>query len=96
MHGHIRERKELPNDGKLSTFQFCYAESHKCHWHCTFAIPKHTGVISWLAGNNGEMAIYVFLLGFSSPSGQKKWYCVKYRRSLNLTHHKQEPQSSLA
>ena len=32
-------------------------------WHCTFAMPKYTYVISWLAGNSGEMVIYAFLLG---------------------------------
>ena len=74
MHGHIRDREEIPNDGKHLTFQFCYAEAHKCHWHCTFAMPKHIGVILWLAGNSGEMVIYTFLLGFSSPSHQKEWY----------------------
>ena len=63
MHEHIRQRKEIPNDGKHLTFQFCYAEAHKCHWHCTFAMPKHTDVISWLAGNSDEMVIYAFLLG---------------------------------
>ena len=73
MHGHIRERKEIPNDVKLLTFQFCYAEVHKCHWHCTFAMPKHTNVLSWLAGNNDEMVIYAFFLGFFSPSCQKEW-----------------------
>ena len=31
MHGHIRDRKEIPNDVKLLTFQFCYDEAHKCH-----------------------------------------------------------------
>ena len=81
MYGHIRERKEITNDVKLLTFQFCYAEAHKCHWHCTFAMSKHIGVISWLAGNSGEMVIYAFLIGFSSPSYQKEWYtCVKYKR----------------
>ena len=54
MHGHIRERKEIPNDVKLLTLPFCYAEAHKCH--------------SCLAGNSSEMVIYAFLLGFSSPS----------------------------
>ena len=43
-------------------------------WHCTFAMPKHTDVILWLAGNSGEIVIYAFLLGFSSPSRQKEWY----------------------
>ena len=74
MHGHIRERKEIPNDIKLLKFQFCYAEVHKCHRHCTFAMLKHTNALSWLAGNNGEMVIYAFLLEFSSPFRQKEWY----------------------
>ena len=74
MHGYIRDREEIPNDGKHFTFQFCYAEAHKCHWHCTFAISKHTGVILWLAGNSGEMVIYAFLLGFFSYFHKKKWY----------------------
>ena len=74
MHGHIRDRKEIPNDVKLLTLHFCYAEAYRCHWHCTFAMPKHTGVILWLAENNGEMVIYAFLLWFPSPSSQKKWY----------------------
>ena len=60
MHGHIKDRKEIPKYVKQLTFQFCYAEAHKCH--------------SWLAGNSGEMVIYAFFLGFSSPSRQKEWY----------------------
>ena len=36
-------------------------------------MSKHTDVILWLVGNNGEMVIYAFLLGFSSPSRQKEW-----------------------
>ena len=59
MHGHIRDRKEIPNDVKHLTFQFCYAKAHK---------------YSWLAGNSGEMVIYAFLLGFSSLSHQKECY----------------------
>ena len=43
-------------------------------WHSTFAMLKHTNVISWLAGNNDVMLIYAFLLKFSSPSRQKEWY----------------------
>ena len=42
-------------------------------WHCIFAMLKHTDVISWLTGNDGEMIIYTFLLGFSSISCQKEW-----------------------
>ena len=37
-------------------------------------MPNNTGVISWLAANSGEMVIYAFLLGFSSPFRQKEWY----------------------
>ena len=33
-------------------------------WHSSFAMSKQTNVISWLAGNSGEMIIYAFLLGF--------------------------------
>ena len=65
-------------------------------WHCTFAMPKHTNVISWLAGNSGEMVIYAFLLGFFSRSIKKNDTSIKYKRSLNLTYHKHEPQNSLA
>ena len=43
-------------------------------WHSIFAMPKHTNVISWLAGNSGEMIIYASLLGFSNLSRQKDWY----------------------
>ena len=32
MHGHIRDRKEIPNDVKLLTLHFCYAEAYKCHF----------------------------------------------------------------
>ena len=73
MHRHIRERKEIPNYVKFLTLHFCYAEAYRYHWHCTIAMPKHTCVILWLAGNNGEMVIYAFLLGFFSPC-QKEWY----------------------
>ena len=74
MHGHIRDGKEIPNDVKHLTLDFCYAEAYRCHWHCTFAMSKHTDLISWLVGNSGEMVIYTFLLGFSSPSYKKEWY----------------------
>ena len=74
MHGHIRDGKEIPNDVKHLTLDFCYAEAYRCHWHCTFAMSKHTDLISWLVGNSGEMVIYTFLLGFSSPSHKKEWY----------------------
>ena len=51
-------------------------------WHCTFAMPKHTDVISWLVGNNSKMVTYAFLLGFSRPSRQKEWCVVKYTGSI--------------
>ena len=57
MHGHIRDRKEIPNYVKQLIFQFCYVEAHKYH--------------SWLAGNSGEMVIYAFLFGLSSHSPKK-------------------------
>ena len=74
MNGHIRDRKEIPNYVKLLTSQFRYDEAHKCHWDFIFVMPKHTDAISWLAGNSGEMVIYAFLLGFSSPPHQKEWH----------------------
>ena len=74
MHGHIRDRKEIPIYVKLLTLHFGYAEVYRCYWHCTFAMPKHTGVILWLVGNSGEMVIYAFFLGFFSPSHQREWY----------------------
>ena len=30
MHGHIEERKEIPNDVKLLTLHFCYVEAYRC------------------------------------------------------------------
>ena len=32
MNGHIRDRKEISNNVKLLTFQFCYVKAHKCHF----------------------------------------------------------------
>ena len=96
MHGYIRDRIEIPNDVKILTLHFCYVEAYRCHWYCTFAMPKHTDVISWLASNSGEMVIHTFLLGFLVLPVKKSDTSVKYKRLLNLTHHKQEPQSSLA
>ena len=54
-------------------------------------MPKHTGVVLWLAGNSGEMVINAFLLGFLVIPVKKSDTSVKYKRQLNLTHHKQEP-----
>ena len=60
MHGHIREKEEIPNYVKPKTSQVCYAEAHRCY--------------TWLTGFSGEMIIYVFPLGFFSHSRQKEWY----------------------
>ena len=50
-------------------------------WHCTFAMLRYTDVISWLAGNSGEMIIYAFLLGFFLVIPVKKSdMSVKYKR----------------
>ena len=32
MHGHIRDRKEIPNYVKHLTFHFYYAEAYKYHF----------------------------------------------------------------
>ena len=32
MNGHIRNKKEIPNNVKLLTLHFYYAEAYKCHW----------------------------------------------------------------
>ena len=82
MHGHIRERK------KKYPIMLSY-------WYCTFALPKYTDVISWLGGNSGEMITYAFFLGFLVLPVKKSYMSVKYKRLLNLTHHKHKPQSSL-
>ena len=76
MYGHIRERKEIPND----------------IWNSNFNMPKHTNVIDtalllcrnirvsfydWRAivvSNSGEMVITAFLSRFFSHSHQKEWY----------------------
>ena len=59
-------------------------------------MPKHTGVILWLASNSGEMVINAFLSDFLVIPVKKSDMSVKYKRQINLTHHKQEPQNSLA
>ena len=84
MHGHIRERKEIPKYVKPQTSQFYYAEAHKCY--------------TWLAGFCDLMVIYAFLLEFFFLVIliKKSYMSVKYKRLLNYTHHKHEPQSSLA
>ena len=87
IHGLIRERR---NTQWYLTFQFCN------HWHHTFTLPKHTDVIhDWRA-----IVVRWLFMPFSQDClvfpVKKSDTSVKYKRQLNLTHHKQEPQSSLA
>ena len=66
------------------TSHFYYAEAYRCH--------------SRLARNSGEMVINAILsrFFFLVLPVKKSDMSIKYKRQLNLTHHKQEPQSSLA
>ena len=94
MHGHTRERKEIPND----------------IWHSNFAMPKQTNVIdtTLLLCQSIQVSYYDLratvvrwlLMPFSQDilvlPVKKSDTSIKYKRQLNLTHHKQEPQSSLA
>ena len=94
IHGLIRERKEIPND----------------IWHFNFALSKYTNVIdiTLLLCRNIQVSFYDLrvtvvrwlLMPFSQDFlvilVKKSDTSVKYKRQLNLTHHKQEPQSSLA
>ena len=62
----------------------------------TLAMPKHTDVIhDWRA-----IVVRWLLMPFSQDflvlPVKKSDTSVKYKRQLNLTHHIQEPQSSLA
>ena len=94
MHGHIREGKEIAND----------------IWYSNFAMPKYTNVIdtTLLLCQSIPVSFYDWqatvvrwlLMPFSQDflviPVKKSDTSVKYKRQLNLTHHKQEPQSSLA
>ena len=66
MHGYIGERKEIPNYVS-QTSCFCYASATLHGFY-----EWHTDVL-WLTSFSGEMVIYASLLGFVSPSHQKKW-----------------------
>ena len=82
MHGHIRERKK----------KYLIVLSHKHH---NFAIPKHTDfthdwqalVVRWL--------FMPFSYDFLVLPVKNSDMSVKYKRLLNRTHHKHEPQSSV-
>ena len=54
----------------------------------------HTNIV-WLTSFSGEMIIYDFLLGFSSPSRQKEWFKIwRISDQPNHTNHIKELQSS--
>ena len=54
----------------------------------------HTNIV-WLTSFSGEMIIYDFLLGFSSPSRQKEWFKIwRISDQPNHTYHIKELQSS--
>ena len=75
-----------------------------------FAMPEHTNIIdtTLLLCRSIHVSFYDWwttvvrwlLMSFSQDflvlSVKKSDMSVKYKRQLNLTHHKQEPQSSLA
>ena len=66
MHGYIGERKKIPNYVS-QTSCFCYASATLHGFY-----EWHTNVL-WLTSFSSEMVIYASLLGFVSPSHQKKW-----------------------
>ena len=94
MHGHIRERKEIPND----------------IWHSNFAMSKHKNFIdtTLLLCQSIHVSYYdwratvvrwlfmSFSQNFLVFPVKKSDMSVKFKRQLNCTHHKHEPQSSLA
>ena len=74
MHGHIGDRKEIP---LLQTFFFFlkdntlfYLAMQVLHLSEHNFYNLHTCVHDWRSSNSGEMIIYAFLLGFSSPYDQ--------------------------
>ena len=94
MHGLIRERKEIPND----------------ILYLNFAMPKHTNVIDTALLLCRSIQVYYYdwrvtvVRSLFMPFSQdflvllvkKSDMHVKFKRQLNRTHHKHEPQSSLA
>ena len=80
MHKHIRERRNT----QLCRLkhQFCYAEAYR------FIHDWQVLVVRWL--------FMSFSLDVLDLPIKKSDISVKYKRLLNHTHHKHEPQSSLA
>ena len=62
----------------------------------TFAMPKHTDVMHDWWATMVRWLLMPFFEDFLVLPVKKSDMSVKYKRQLNLTHHKQEPQSSLA
>ena len=64
--------------------------------HHNYAMPKHTDVIH----DCQDLVVRWLLMPFSQDflviPVKKSDMSVKYKRQLNFTHHKHEPQSSLA
>ena len=59
-------------------------------------MPKHTDVIHDWQATVVRWLLMPFSQDFLVFSVKKSDMSVKYKRQPNLTHHKQEPQSSLA
>ena len=59
-------------------------------------MPKHTDVIHDWQATVVRWLLMPFSQDFLVIPVKKSDMSVKYKRQLNLTHHKQEPQSSLA
>ena len=59
-------------------------------------MPKHTNVMhDWRATVVRRLLMH-FSQDFLVLPIKKSVMSIKYKRQINLTHHKQEPQSSLA
>ena len=61
-----------------------------------FCLPKHTNVIHDWWATVVRWLLKPFSQDFLVFPVKNSDMSVKYKRQLNLTHHKQEPQSSLA
>ena len=83
IHGHIRDQKKKKT-------QLCKLKHHN------FAIPKHTYVIHDWRGLVVRQLFMHFSQDFLVILIKKSDMSVKYKRLLNRTNHKHEPQSSLA
>ena len=89
MHGHMGERKEVPN----------YVSQTSC-FCCASATPYLARLLwiahryLWLTSFGGQMVIYAFFLGFFSPSAKKSDNDVNDKRLTKLYKSHNKPQSS--